>query len=368
MVMEIEAIRIATGAPGDLYMVAEIAEGEVVNAEVCSSTTPVSWETLVLEKPVEFAVVAAERVCASCDASLGLAVAEAAEAALDVEIQDEAERAREILNMANIVRAHATVLARTDFINVKKPAYDLVKAAKDIMHAVGGKPDHPPAVTVGGMNIERLPVNRIESVAKDAADVADRLEDEVGFEVDRAEEGINVETEEVPTGLKVSDTYKGDIDPDKVEVLMPDEFYRMRTTLKIANNVVARYDGEPVLVGPYARVRRVENPLDLYTVRAEEIARMLDGIANATSGLDPTGNFRTDVELGSGVGTAAVEAPEGTLIVSLELRAGRVDKALMLTPCNFKVAAVVEMVRGLTVDGAETVLRAVGLSGRCLTH
>ncbi|HII70302.1 TPA: Ni/Fe hydrogenase subunit alpha [Methanopyrus kandleri] len=368
MTMEIEAIRVATGAPGELYMVAEIAEDKVVNAEVCSGTTPISWETLVLEKPVEFAVVAAERVCASCDASLGLAVVEAAEAALNVEIPDEAERAREILNMANVVRAHATVLARTDFLDVKKPAYDLVRAAKDIMHAVGGKPDHPPAVTVGGLDLEKLPVDRVESVAKDAAEVADRLEDEVGSAVDRMKEDIDVEPEEMPAGLKVSDTYKGDIDPDKVETLMPDEFYRMKTTLEIANNVVARYDGEPVLVGPYARVRSAENPLDLYTARAEEVARMLDGIANAVSRLDPTGNFRTDVELGSGEGTAAVEAPEGTLIVSLRLRAGRVDKALMLTPCNFKVAAIGEMVRDLTVDRAETVLRAIGLSGRCLTH
>ncbi len=365
--MEIEVIHVGTGAPGELYVVAEITGDKIVNAEVCSGTTPLSWETLVLEKPAEFAIVAAERVCASCDASLGLAVAEAAEAALDVGIPDDAERAREILNMANVIRAHATTLARAG-LGVEEPAYELVETAKEIIHAVGGKPDHPPAVTVGGLSIERLPVDKVESTAKDAAEVAEGLGDEVESAVDRMKEDIDVVPEEMPAGLKVSDTYKGDVGLDKVEVLMPDEFYRMKTTLEIANNVVARYDGEPVLVGPYARVGSVENPLDLYTARAEEIVKMLDGIANSAPELDPTGDFRTNVEPGSGEGVAVVEAPEGTLIVSLKLRAGRVDEAVMLTPCNFKVAAVGEMVRDLTVNEAETVLRAIGLSGRCLTH
>ncbi|WP_456481292.1 nickel-dependent hydrogenase large subunit [Methanopyrus sp.] len=365
--MEVKAIRVATGAPGELYMVAEISEGKILNAEVCSSTTPLAWETLVLEKPVEFAVVAAERVCASCDASSGLAVAEAAEAALDVEVPDDAKRAREILNMANIVKSHATLLAGADPLDVKRPAYDLVKAAKDILHAVGGKPDHPPAVTVGGLDVERLPVDRVESVAKDAADSASELEDEVGSAVDCMKEDVSVELNGV-SGLKISDTYKGDVDPGEVEVLAPDEFYRMKTTLKIANNVVAEFDGEPVLVGPYARVGSVENPLDLYTVRAEEVTRMLDDIADVATDLDRSGDFRADAELSSGEGTAAVEAPEGTLIVSLKLRNGRVDEAAMITPCNFKVAVAGEAVRGLTVDQAETVLHAIGLSGRCLTH
>ncbi len=364
--MKVEAIRVAVGSPGDLYLVAEISDGKIVNAEVCSGTTPLSWETLVLEKPVEFAIVAAERVCANCDASPGLAVAEAAEAALDVEVPDEAERAREILNMANIVKAHAAVLAGTD-LDVEERAYELVKAAKRVVHAVGGKPDHPPAITVGGLDVEMLPVEKIESMARDGAEVAERLKDDVESMVDDVKGEVDFELK-VPAELKVSETYKGDVDQDKIEVLAPDEFYRMRTTLKIANNVVAKYDGEPVLVGPYARMGDVENPIDLYTARAEEIVRMLDGIADVASELDATGDFRADVELGSGEGIAAVEAPEGTTIVSLKLRTGRVDEALMLTPCNFKAAVLGEVVRGMTVDEVETVLRAIGLSGRCMTH
>ncbi len=366
--MRVETLRVATGEPGELRVVAEITEGKVVNAEVCSTTTPLSWETLVLEKPVEFAVVAAERVCRGCDASAGLAVAEAAEDALGVDVPDDARRARELLNMANVVKSHARTLAVAD-LGVEEPAYELVRAAREIVRMVGGKPQHPPAVTVGGLAIERIPVERVESVAKDAVETAEEVLDDVESAVDDLREDLEVEPRERPTELSVSDTYRGDVDRGAIEVLAPEEFYRMRTTRRIATNLVARYEGKPALVGPAARRGGAEHPVEHHVARAEEIVSMLDGIADAASGLDGSGEYRTDdVEAGSGEGAAAVEAPEGVLVVRLRLRNGRVDEAEMITPSNFKAAFAGDLLPGLTVEEVETVLRSLGLSGRCLTH
>ncbi len=365
--MEVKTLTIKTGEPGELRAVAEVSDGRIVNAEVCSTTVPLSWETLVLEKPVEFAIVAAERVCRGCDASAGLAVAEAAEDALNVSVPDDARRARELLNMANVVRAHARTLASA-VPGAAEEAHEVVRAARELLRMVGGKPHHPPAVTVGGLELERLPVERLESVAKDAAEAAEGLRDRAESAADELREEVSVESRIRPTELSVSDTYTGEVDPDRIEVLPPSEFYRMRTTRSLATNHVARYDGEPALVGPAARRGGAEHPADHHVARAEELTELLDRIADTASSLDATGEFRAEADAGSGEGTAAVEAPEGTLIVRLRLRNGRVDWAEMITPSNFKVALAGDLLTGLEVERVETALRPLGLSGRCLTH
>ncbi len=363
--MEIKTVRIPTGAPGDLHAVLEVSDGKIVNAEVCSSTTPLAWETLVLEKHPEFAIVAAERVCASCDTSAGIAVAQAIEDALNTQPPEAATKAREALNAANTVRSHATSLIKSDLDLDTDALYEIVKAAKTITHALGRKPDHPPALTPGGLELDTIPTTKIENTAKKALDTAERLQDDVASEVDDLKD-------EIPADVNVNthgtQGYEADLTPDDVEVLPPDEFYKLKSTLELANNHVALIDDQPTLVGPQARTGATDHPLDAYTAKAQEITQALRTIAETAEELDPNDDTKTDVEYTSGEGHAAVEAPEGTLLVTVKLRNDRVDQALMVTPSNFKAAAAGPLLKDLEEEHAPTVIKALGLSGRCLTH
>jgi|GEM_PF-3196313 coenzyme F420 hydrogenase subunit alpha len=363
--MEIKTVRIPTGTPGDIHAVMEVSDGVIVNAEVCSSTTPLAWETLVLEKHPEFAIVAAERVCAGCDASAGLAVAEAIENALEVQVPDAATEAREALNAANTVRSHATSLLKSDLDLDADALYTVIKAAKKVLHALGRKPDHPPAITPGGLELETIPTAKVENAAKEALETAEKIKDDTTSAVDDLKDEIqaemNVETYGEPG-------YKADLTPDDVEIVPPDEFYRMKSALELANNHVALVDGNPTLVGPQARKNLTDHPLDAYTAKAEEIVESLEKIAETAENLDPNADVKTDVEYTSGEGHAAVEAPEGTLLVTIKLRNDRVDEALMVTPSNVKAAVAGRVLKDLEEEHAPTVIKALGLSGRCLTH
>jgi len=142
-----------------------------------------------------------------------------------------------------------------------------------------------------------------------------------------------------------------------------------------ACNTVPTYDGQPVEVGPRARLSTFKNFTEKGTF-AQHIARQMEypdcfyTILKCLDNLDTSGKVLADhIPQGDGsMGWAANEAPRGTDVHLTRVKDGRVLYYEMLVPTTWNLPTCSRSLTGAPWQIAEMVIRAYDPCVSCATH
>ncbi len=100
-------------------LILDIDDEGIVKKAYFINTTPVrGFETMIKERPIEFAPIAVMRICGICQTTHGIASCEAIENALDVEVPDDGLLLRELVGLGNRMHSHPLhhILTFDDFV------------------------------------------------------------------------------------------------------------------------------------------------------------------------------------------------------------------------------------------------------------
>jgi coenzyme F420 hydrogenase subunit alpha len=170
----------------------------------------------------------------------------------------------------------------------------------------------------------------------------------------------------------------------EAEVNLADPSYPVGGTSPVGTKVnpqmeactgVPMYDGQPVEVGPRARLVTFKN-FDEKGTFGQHIARQLEytdsfyAMLSAIDDLNPHGKVLADhIPQGDGsMGWAANEAPRGTDVHLAKVKDGRVQWYSMLVPTTWNFATCSRALTGAPWQIAEMVVRAYDPCVSCATH
>jgi coenzyme F420 hydrogenase subunit alpha len=424
---------------GHSKLVLKVNDEGIVERGDWLSITPVRGvEKLAIGKTYEQVPKIASRVCGICPIAHTLAATEAMEASMGVEIPEDAYLLRIILQCANRLHSHALhdILALPDMylpgtdskINPFSPAEPVRSVAKRIQtlrmigqtvgEIAGGEAVHPSNPRVGGMytNITPRARTKIYDLAKQALplareqmefmiaifenyakrDWAEMCGREVAIPKDLGfhQQGYmavdpcygSSSLDEHPTWdparwieVRPWDWYMGEED-----ITLEDPAYPIGGTTKAGAKAwpqmqactgVPLYDGQPVEVGPRARLATYRN-YDRKGAIGQNIAREMEymdsvyKMIEATDALNASGKVVADViPQGDGsFGWAANEAPRGADIHLAKVRDGKVEWFSMLVPTTWNFPTCSRALIGAPWELAEVIVRAYDPCVSCATH
>ena len=403
------------------------------------SITPVRGiEKLAIGKTMEQVPKIASRVCGICPVAHTLAGIEAMEASIGCEIPKDAKLLRIILNAANRLHNHAlqNILILPDFYipgtetkfnpfakeepfrSIAKRIFRIREIGQTIASVAGGEAIHPSNPRVGGMyfNVSPLAKQKMADLAKEGLVLA-REQMEFMLEVIRNmqnREFTEVAGKQIPIPktlgyhnqgvMATSPTYGSSSLDEKpmwdvarweetrlwdwymgeLTIDLEDPSYPIGGTTKVgtkanprmeACNGVPTYDGQPVEVGPRARLATFQNFTDNGTF-AQHIARQMEypgccyTILKCLDKLDTSGEVIADhIPLGDGsLGWAANEAPRGTDVHIARVKGGRVLWYEMLVPTTWNLPTCSLALAGTPWQIAEMVIRGYDPCVSCATH
>jgi len=413
-------------------------EGIVERGDWCSITPVRGVEKLAVGKTMEQVPKIASRVCGICPIAHTLAGTEAMEASIGCDIPDDAKLLRIILQCANRVHSIAlhNILILPDFylpgtetkINPFSPEEPVRSVAKRIQRIreigqtigeiAGGEAIHPSNTRVGGMylNVSPRAKSKMYDLAKeglvlardqmelmlaiiknmqkrDFIDVAGKkiaVPKELGYHnqgymaVDPVYGSTSLD--ECPRWdlSRFMETRPWDWYMGEMTVDLEDKSYPVGGTTKAGTVVnpqmeactgVPMYDGQPVEVGPRARLVTFKN-FDEKGTWGQHAARQLEytdsfyAMIRALDELDPSGSVLADeIPQGDGsLGWAANEAPRGTDVHLARVKDGRVQYYSMLVPTTWNFPTCSRALTGAPWQLAELVVRGYDPCVSCATH
>jgi coenzyme F420 hydrogenase subunit alpha len=403
------------------------------------SITPVRGiEKLAIGKTMEQVPKIASRVCGICPIAHTLASTEAMEASIGCEIPTDAKLLRTILHAANRIHSIAlhNILILPDFyipgtekkFNLfanEQPSRSVMarivrirEIAQTIGAIAGGEAIHPSNPRIGGMyhNVSPRAKQKMADLAKECLVL---VHEQMEFMLDvirnmQNREFVEVAGKQIPLPKKLGyhnqgvmatasmygssslddnptwdfnrwketrpwDWYMGEVTID-----LEDPSYPIGGTTKIGTKAnpqmeactgVPTYDGQPVEVGPRARLATFKN-FDEKGTFAQHIARQMEypdccyTILKCLDNLNTSGKVLADhIPQGDGsMGWAANEAPRGSNIHLARVKDGKVLWYDMLVPTTWNFPTCSRALTGAPWQIAEMVVRAYDPCVSCATH
>jgi coenzyme F420 hydrogenase subunit alpha len=403
------------------------------------SITPVRGvEKLAIGKTMDQVPKIASRVCGICPIAHCLAGVEAMEASVGCEIPTDAKLLRVILHAANRLHSHAlhNILILPDFyipgtetkINpftkeqpVRSVAARIIRLreiGQTIGQIAGGEAIHPSNPRVGGMyrNVTPRAKQKMYDLAKEAQTLA-REQMEFMIAVIRnmqKRDFTDVGGKKIPIpktlgfhnqGYLATASMYGSSSLDEhptwdikrwketrpwdwympeVTIDLEDPSYPVGGTTKAGTKAnpqmeactgVPTYDGQPVEVGPRARLTTFKN-YDEKGTFAQHVARQMEypdcvySILKCLDALDTSGKVLADpIPQGDGsLGWAANEAPRGTDVHLARVKDGRVQWYEMLVPTTWNFPTCSRALEGAPWQLTEMIIRGYDPCVSCATH
>ncbi|MDI6718709.1 MAG: coenzyme F420 hydrogenase subunit alpha [Methanomicrobiales archaeon] len=424
---------------GHSKLVLKIDDEGIVERGDWLSITPVRGiEKLAINKWMEQVPKIASRTCGICPIAHTLAGVEAIEASIGVEIPKDARQLRIILQAANRLHSHAlwSILALPDMyipgtdtkINPFSPEEPVRSVARRIQRIreiaqtigeiSGGEAIHPSNPRIGGMymNVSPLAKNKMYDLAKEARVLTqEHMEFMIAvFRNFMKRDWTEVGGRQVPIprdlgyhnqGYMATDPLYGTSSLDPNPTWNPDRFMEVRPwdwymgemtvdhedpaypiggTTKAgvqtdprmeACNGVPLYDGQPVEVGPRARLAVFRN-FDEKGTLGQQIARMMEmtdavySMIRALDELNPNGRvLAEEIPQGDGsLGWVVNEAPRGSDVHLARVKEGRVQWYNMLVPTTWNFPTCSRALTGAPWQLAEVVMRGFDPCVSCATH
>jgi coenzyme F420 hydrogenase subunit alpha len=424
---------------GHSKLVLKVDDAGIIERGDWLSITPVRGvEKLAIGKTMEQVPKIASRVCGICPIAHTLAGIEAMEASIKCWYPDDARRLRVILQCANRLHSIAlhNILILPDFyipgtdtkINPFTPQEPVRSVAKRIQRIreigqtigqiAGGEAIHPSNPRVGGMyrNVSERGKMKMYDLAKEGLILAHEQMDfmiavirnmqkrdwtEVGGKQIPIPKTLGYHDQgymatdpvygttshsENPTWSyeRFKETRPWDWYMGEAEVNLADPSYPIGGTSPVGTKVnpqmeactgVPLYDGQPVEVGPRARLVTFKN-FDEKGTFGQHVARQLEytdslyAMISAIDELNPNGKVLADhIPQGDGsMGWAANEAPRGTDVHLAKVKDGRVQWYSMLVPTTWNFATCSRALKGAPWQIAEMVVRGYDPCVSCATH
>lgn len=424
---------------GHTKLVLKINDDGIVERGDWLSLTPVRGiEKLAIGKSMHQVPKIASRVCGICPIAHTLAGTEAMEASIGCEVPEDAMLLRYILQCANRIHSHAlhNILSLPDMylpgtdtkINPFSPEepvrsvalriQKLREVGQTVGEIVGGEAIHPSNPRIGGMykNISPLAKQKIYDLAKEALPLA---REHMDFMIAVFNNFQNRDTVEVGgMEVPVPDTFgyhnqgymatapmygSSSLDenpawfPERWTEVRPWDWYMGETEIDYdepnypiggttpagakawpqmeACMGVPLYDGQPVEVGPRARLVQYRN-FDKKGAMGLQIARQMEymdcfyGMMEAADALDCSGKVLADeIPQGDGsLGWAANEAPRGTDVHLTKVKDGKVQWYSLLVPTTWNFPTCSRALVGAPWQLAEVIVRAYDPCVSCATH
>lgn len=424
---------------GHSKLVLKVDDAGIIERGDWLSITPVRGvEKLAIGKTMDQVPKIASRVCGICPIAHTIAATEAMEASIGCIIPDDAYLLRVILQCANRAHSIAlhNILSLPDMylpgtdtkINPFSPEEPVRSVAKRIQRIreiaqtigeiSGGEAVHPSNTRVGGMfvNVSPRAKAKMFDLAKEGLALArDQMEFMIAIfrnyqKRDWAEVGgMKVDIPETlgyhSQGYMATDPIYGSSSLDENptwdisrfnevrpwdwymgEMEVTDDYpdYPIGGTTKKgtktwpqmeANTGVPLYDGQPVEVGPRARLAMYKNFDEKGTI-GQQVARQMEytdafyKIIECLDALDPNGKvFVDELPFGDGsLGWAANEAPRGSDVHLARVNKGKVEFFSMLVPTTWNFPTCSRALTGAPWQLAEVVMRGYDPCVSCATH
>lgn len=424
---------------GHSKLVLKVDDQGIIERGDWLSITPVRGvEKLAIGKTMEQVPKIASRVCGICPIAHTLAATEAMEASIGVHIPKDAKLLRVILQCANRLHSHAlhNILILPDFylpgtekkINPFSPEEPVRSVAKRIQRLreigqtvgqiAGGEAIHPSNTRVGGMyrNVSPLAKKKMYDLAKEGLALAHEHTDLMIAILRNMQkrDWTEVGGKQIPLPKTLGYHSQGYLAVDPVygsssldecprwdptrfmetrpwdwymgegEVTLADASYPIGGTSPVGTKVnpqmeactgVPMYDGQPIEVGPRARLVSFKN-YDEKGTWGQHIARQMEftdslyAMIRAIDELNPDGKVLADhIPQGDGtLGWAANEAPRGTDVHLAKVKDGRVQFFSMLVPTTWNFATCSRALTGAPWQVAELVVRGYDPCVSCATH
>ncbi|RPJ53542.1 MAG: coenzyme F420 hydrogenase subunit alpha [Methanobacteriota archaeon] len=424
---------------GHSKLVMKINDAGIVERGDWLSITPVRGvEKLAIGKTMEQVPKIASRVCGICPIAHTLAGVEAMEASIRCEIPKDAYLLRVILQAANRLHSHAlhNILTLPDMylpgtdkkINpfakeepVRSVAGRIIRLreiGQTIGEIAGGEAVHPSNPRIGGMYVNVTPraKQKMYDLAKEARGLA---QDQMEFMIAvlrnfQHRDWADVGGKQIPIpktlgyhnqGYMATDPVYGSssLDPrptwdferyhetrpwdwymGEVNIDFEDPNYPIGGTTKAGGKAnpqmeactgVPTYDGQPVEVGPRARMVKFKNYDEKGTI-GQQVARQMEypdtvySMIKALDQLNTSGKVLADnIPQGDGsMGWAANEAPRGTDVHLARVKDGRVLWYEMLVPTTWNFPTCSRALTGAPWQLAEIVVRGYDPCVSCATH
>ncbi|HSK47765.1 MAG TPA: Ni/Fe hydrogenase subunit alpha [Coriobacteriia bacterium] len=327
------------------------------------------FESMVVGRRYDEAPIITSRICGICSPNHAVTTVKAVEAALGVVVSERTTLLRQLMVYGSFLQNHATHLylfAAPDYVglpsvfplarthpDVVARALLIKKLGNELTSMVGGRSVHPVTAVIGGFTAEP-PKAELEAFAARLHAAADAAAETVelfaGFGTPE------FETSGEMLALTSGDTYAiydGDVCALDAGWCKPVEQYREFITEQVVGHSNAKHatvDGRTFLVGALARLnlswdrllptaRVVASRAGIRPVNrnsfmnnlcqaielvdaAERCALLCERLVDEGGSSQPVG-----YELRAGVGTAATEAPRGTLYHTVSLDASGVVTA-----------------------------------------
>ena len=413
-------------------------EGIVERGDWLSITPVRGIEKLAIGKTMDQVPKIASRVCGICPIAHTLAGIEAMEASIGCEIPTDAKLLRTILHAANRIHSIAlpNILILPDFyipgtekkFNMfanEQPARSVMarivrirEIGQTIGAIAGGEAIHPSNPRIGGMyhNVSPRAKQKMADLAKEGLVLA---HEQMDFMLDvirnmQNREFVEVAGKQIPLpktlgyhnqGVMATSSMYGSSSLDEnpawdftrwketrpwdwymgeVTIDLEDPTYPSGGTTKVGTKAnpqmeactgVPTYDGQPVEVGPRARLSAFKN-FDEKGTFAQHIARQMEypdccyTILKCLDNLNTSGKVIADnIPLGDGsMGWAANEAPRGTNVHLARVKDGKVLWYEMLVPTTWNFPTCSRALTGAPWQIAEMVVRAYDPCVSCATH
>jgi coenzyme F420 hydrogenase subunit alpha len=413
-------------------------EGIIERGDWVSITPVRGVEKLAVGKNMGQVPRIASRVCGICPVTLTLVGNEAMEASIGCEIPDDAHILRVILLHANRLHNLAlhNLLVMPDFYlpgtdrKINPYAHEepirtvalrlqrLREIAQTVVQIAGGEAIHPSNPRVGGMhrNVSRQAKQKMADLAKEAVRLGmDQMEFMIAVLRDyRRRDHVMVGNTEVilpeklgyhSQGYLATDPVYGTSslsehpswDPDRFTEARPwdwhmgemvvdleDTRYPVGGTTPVGTIVnpqmeacssVPLYDGQPVEVGPRARMARFrgfneKGTIGLQIARQLEYTEVIHQMMNHIDMLNPQGKVMADhIPPGDGsTGWALNEASRGVNVHFAKVRDGKVLWYSMIVPTTWNIPTAALALVGAPWQLAEVVIRGYDPCISCATH
>lgn len=424
---------------GHSKLVLKVNDDGIVERGDWLSITPVRGvEKLAIGKTMEQVPKIASRVCGICPIAHTLAATEAMEASIGCEIPEDAYLLRLMLQCANRIHSHAlhNILTLPDMylpgtdtkINPFTPEEPVRSVAKRIQtlrmvgqtigEIVGGEAIHPSNPRVGGMYKNLSPRGRAKvlDLAKMGLPLArEHMEFMIAILRNyQKRDWAEVGGKEIPIpkdlgyhnqGYMAADPCYGSSSLDEnprwfperwtevrpwdwymgeEEITLEDPSYPVGGTTKAGTKAwpqmeactgVPLYDGQPVEVGPRARLVEFKNydekgAIGLQIARQMEYMDCFYKIIEAADALDCSASVVADeIPQGDGsIGWAANEAPRGCDVHLAKVRNGKVEYFSMLVPTTWNFPTCSRALTGAPWQLTEVIMRAYDPCVSCATH
>lgn len=424
---------------GHSKLVLKVNDEGIIERGDWLSITPVRGiEKLCVGKTMHQAPKIASRVCGICPLAHTLAGIGAMEASIGCEIPQDAYLLRLIMQCANKLHSIAlhNILVLPDMyipgtdvkINpftpeepvrtVAKRIQRLREIGQSIAEIAGGEAVHPSNARVGGMyyNIAPQAKAKIFDLAKEGLPLAiAQMEFMISVFRNFEKRGtvtVGKTTVDLPEKFGYHDQGYMAVDPvfqsssldfdpkwdpnrwtdvspwnwymGEVEVSLEDPDYPVGGTTKVGTKAwpqmqactsIPLYDGQPVEVGPRARLTTFKNfdhkgAMGLNIAREMEYPDTLYTILDAVDALDCNGSVLADeIPQGDGsLGWNANEAPRGCDVHLARVKDGRVLEYNLLVPTTWNFPTCSRAFEGAPWQLAEVIMRAYDPCVSCATH